>query len=82
MRCYNGCPDKEYQAFLDARLNALKEVQKLNPEAWCTYHHPHGGDNGGWVVHCWGNPISRYHNDQLDALNEAIKILLEKGENK
>jgi hypothetical protein len=37
MRCYNGCPDGELKALIDARIKAEKRLKKINPEARCVY---------------------------------------------
>lgn len=33
MRCYDGCPDKELQAFIDAEAKAHRELAKLGLRA-------------------------------------------------
>lgn len=84
MRLYNGCPDKELQALLDSIHdrkieveNAIEKIKKVKPEICITYHHPHGGSKGGYVVHEWGNELSGYHNTQLEALNDALERIEE-----
>lgn len=37
MRCYNGCPDSEYQALLDAEAKAERELAEAMPGARCVY---------------------------------------------
>lgn len=37
MRCYNGCPDSEYQAHLDEQKRLSIILDKTIPGATCTY---------------------------------------------
>jgi hypothetical protein len=73
MRCYDGCPDKDLQAVLDARAAAVAELKRLNPNAHVTYHHP-----AGFQAHEWGKPLSGFHRDIISACNEAVAKLARK----
>ena len=75
MRCYDGCPDSELKDFLANNKRALTQVKKLNPDAYCTYHHPTGYTEDGHQVHVCGKPISRYHNTLIAACGEAVEVL-------
>jgi hypothetical protein len=72
MRCYNGTPDSELQAYLDTITQAEKKLRSLVPEAHCTYHAPHAGHGSFWQVHVWGKPIGRESPTHLGALHNAI----------
>jgi hypothetical protein len=56
-------------------VKLTKQLQRLNPDAHCTYHHPTGVGEWGYHVHEWGKPISGYHPNKLVALREAISVL-------
>jgi hypothetical protein len=76
MRCYDGCPDSELQAKLDAQRDAEARLRLLAPDAHCTYFPApgyyqvwlHNAPIGGWEH-------NRTFDDRLDALNDAIGVL-------
>jgi hypothetical protein len=71
MRYYDGCPDSELQALIDAGTFLMKEIRKVEPEAYCTYFPA----EGQWQVHKWGKEISGFHGNKLGALQEALTRL-------
>ena len=75
MRCYDGCPDSELQAVIDAEYAAEQRLRELCPEAHCTYF-PSPGVYQVWVnnapVGGWSHDKS--FNSRLDALTDAITI--------
>jgi len=87
MRCYNGCPDSDLRALLDAEKDAIKRLKELCPHAHATYFHPTGLDQDwGWQV--WDNqilrPISGFHRGSrrcmIEACEEAIRNFNKKSE--
>lgn len=70
MRCYNGCPDKELQALIDARQAAHDEARKLGIHiCWFPveerYYASTALDNGPY------RDLSGPHHHPRDALEEA-----------
>lgn len=70
-RYYNGCPDTELQAFIDARANAQKKMETINPKARCVYF-PMEQRYSVWLEN---KRITDYFVDKLSALNSAIELL-------
>ena len=82
VRCYNGCPDDELLALLEARSEALAKVNRaltkirgIKSEVCATYHHPTGLGEYGWRVHEWGTPLSGFHSDLISACMEALSLI-------
>jgi hypothetical protein len=69
MRYYNGCPDSELQALLNAQGSLLDAIKKLEPAACCTYFPM----EERWQVHKWGEPLSGFYSNKLEALKEALR---------
>ena len=76
MRCYNGCPDDELQAWIDSRQSAKDEARKLGmhivwfpiEEKWMAFDlEPHRERSG-------------FHDHPRQALNEAIERRAQDGE--
>lgn len=70
MRCYNGCPDKELQALIDAKTNAWTAMKRRDPEVHCTYHHYFSERyEHGWQVHRWGVQLGGFYPSMTSAIN-------------
>jgi hypothetical protein len=52
--------------------DTINRLKKLIPEAHCTYCHPDGINEHGWVAHIWDKPLSGMHDTCEAACNEAI----------
>ncbi len=60
MRCYDGCPDKELQAVLDAASNAHAELRTKGLRA--TYFPM----EGKWMVFKDVQPVSEFKNTVVE----------------
>lgn len=67
MRCYNGCPDSELQAFLDDQALATKELAAIGARA--TYFPM----EQKWMVFKDYEAITEFHNTKRQAANAAIE---------
>lgn len=75
MRCYDGCPDSELQAWIDARIDARKRLAAVNPRAHITYF-PYEAMYSVWLDH---TQITNDHDDLICAANEGIAVLIRRN---
>lgn len=67
MRCYDGCPDEELQAVLDAKFEAHKQLADAGLRA--TYFPM----EGQWMVFDTGfNPVTGFCDSVLEAADTAL----------
>lgn len=77
MRCYDGCPDSEYQAYLDARAAADKRLAAANPNARCVYFPM----EEKFLVFVGYHSIGEMHFDKIAAIDAAIRIMQDEARN-
>jgi hypothetical protein len=68
MRCYNGCPDSELQALLDAQARARAELQAKLPGASATYFPM----EEKWMVFRDLQPLTGFKDTLIAAVAAAI----------
>jgi len=67
MRCYNGCPDSELQAFLDDQELATKQLAAIGSRA--TFFPM----EQKWMVFKDCEAITEFHDTKRQAANAALK---------
>lgn len=70
MRCYDGAWDSEALALFVEQDKLLRQINKYEPQAHCTYHEP-----AGFVIHVWGRELGPYCGSKLKALQYALARL-------
>jgi len=72
MRCYNGCPDSEYQAVLDRVAKKEKELKQLfngSSDVSCVYFPA----EGKYQVYYKLDPIGEWSESKISAIENAVR---------
>ena len=71
MRCYDGCPDAELQALIDARAAARAKLRAAFPAARCVYYPV----EQAFLIFQDNCQVGTFQRSEIFACDEGIRLL-------